>query len=141
MKRKTFVSIGIAWLAAWSLGGCATRQQDGLSRIEHIVVLYAENRSFDHLYGLFPGAEGLAQATPEQKTQLDHDGTPLAHLPPVYDGVKVNARFPQNLPNGPFQIDAAPVDGRADEVLPSPIHNYYRTASRSTAERTTSSSP
>jgi len=66
----------------------------------------AENRSFDHLYGLFPGAEGLAQGTAEQKTQLDHDGRPLAQLPPVYDGAKVNPRFPQNLPNGPFQSDA-----------------------------------
>src|SRR5258706_15601695 len=103
-------------------GGCATRPGDGLSRVEHIVVLYAENRSFDHLYGLFPGAEGLAQATAEQKTQLDHDGRPLAHLPPVYEGGKVNSRFPQNLPNGPFQIDAPPVNGRANEVLPSPIH-------------------
>jgi acid phosphatase len=109
-----------------SVGSCATRQPDGLSRVEHIVVLYAENRSFDHLYGLFPGAEGLAQATAEQKTQLDHDGKPLAHLPPVYDGAKANPRFPQNLPNGPFRIDAPPVNARDDEILPSPIHNYYQ---------------
>src|SRR3954463_16744717 len=126
MKRKTFVSIGLACLAALSVDGCATRQQDGLSRIEHIVVLYAENRSFDHLYGLFPGAEGLAQASAEQKTQLDHDGRPLPHLPPVYDGSKVNARFPQSLPNAPFQIDAPPVNGGMNEVLPSPIHAYYQ---------------
>jgi len=125
MKRKTYVLICVAFLAALSVGGCATRQPDGLARVEHIVVLYAENRSFDHLYGLFPGAEGLAQAA-EQKTQLDHDGRPLAHLPPVYDGAKVNPRFPQNLPNGPFQIDAPPINARADEVLPSPIHNYYQ---------------
>src|SRR3954462_13248133 len=100
---------------------CATRADGDLARIENIVVIYAENRSFDHLYGSFPGADGLAQATAEQKTQLDHDGTPLAHLPPVYDGNKMNPRFPQDLPNGPFQIDAPPVNGRADEVLPSPI--------------------
>ena len=114
MKRKTFVSIGVAFLAALSAGGCATQQQDGLSRVQHIVVLYAENRSFDHLYGLFPGAEGLAQASAEEKTQLDHDGRPLPHLPPVYDGVKVNPRFPQSLPNGPSNsremayLDASP---------------------------------
>ena len=40
--------------------------QTGLAKIETIVVIYAENRSFDHLYGLFPGANGLANATPEQ---------------------------------------------------------------------------
>ena len=57
--------------------GCATMTGDraGLDKIEHIVVIYAENRSFDHLYGLFPGANGLANATPEQTTQVDHDGT------------------------------------------------------------------
>ena len=27
--------------------------------LDHIVVIYAENRSFDNLYGLFPGANGI----------------------------------------------------------------------------------
>jgi phospholipase C len=122
VKLKHWVVLLAALLAA----GCAARAGDGLSRIEHIVVIYAENRSFDHLYGFFPGAEGIAQASAEQKTQLDHDGRPLPYLPPVYEGNKVNPRFPQNLPNGPFQIDAPPVNGRMEEVLPSPIHNYYQ---------------
>src|SRR5258706_156017 len=111
------------------LAGCAPspqgRSTEGLARIEHIVVIYAENRSFDHLYGLFPGADGIASATPEQKTQLDHDGKPLPHLPPVYEGGKPSPKFPQGLPNGPFRIDAPPVNRRTDEVLPSPIHPYY----------------
>src|SRR5882762_7856327 len=129
MNIKQLSGLILASAAAF-LAGCAPspqgRSTEGLSRIEHIVVIYAENRSFDHLYGLFPGAEGLAQATAEQKTQLDHDGRPLPYLPPVYEGNKVNPRFPQNLPNGPFQIDAPPVNGRMEEVLPSPIHNYYQ---------------
>ena len=29
------------------------------SRIEHVVVLMLENRSFDHLFGYYPGANGL----------------------------------------------------------------------------------
>src|SRR5207245_4722563 len=115
--------------AAALLAGCAASPQrqaaEGLARIEHIVVIYAENRSFDHLYGLFPGADGIASATPEQKTQLDHDGKPLPHLPPVYEGGKPNPQFPLGLPNGPFRIDAPPVSQRMDEVLPSPIPAYY----------------
>src|ERR1019366_5354151 len=49
------------------LAGCASisADQPGLERIEHIVVIYAENRSFDHMYGSFPGAEGIAQASAE----------------------------------------------------------------------------
>src|SRR5712692_3363927 len=115
--------------AAALLAGCASSPQgqatEDLARIEHIVVIYAENRSFDHLYGLFPGVDGFASATPEQKTQLDHGGNPLPHLPPVYDGGKPGREFPQGLPNGPFRIDAPPASRRMDEILPSPIHAYY----------------
>src|SRR5690349_7596435 len=55
---------------------------EALGRIKNIVVIYAENRSFDHLYGAFPGANGLGNATAEENTQLDHDGTklPYGHL-------------------------------------------------------------
>jgi acid phosphatase len=109
------------------VAGCAgTPRAPGLDAIETIVVIYAENRSFDHLYGLFPGADGLANATAEQKTQVDHDGRPLAVLPPVFENGKPSARFPQGLPNAPFRIDAPPVNRRLDEVLPNPIHAFYQ---------------
>lgn len=117
----------LSLLAALAAGGCATQPDVGLERIEHVVVIYAENRSFDHLYGLFPGADGIANATAEQKTQLDHDGTPLPHLPPTWDHGKASARFAtEKLPNGPFRIDAPPFNGRMDELLPSPWHLYYQ---------------
>ncbi len=108
------------------LAGCAGAPQNGIDRIDTVVVVYAENRSFDHLFGFFPGAEGIAQATPEQKTQLDDDGRPLPHLPPTWEHGKPSARFAtEKLPNGPFRIDAPPFNGRLNEVLPSPWHLYY----------------
>ena len=116
--KRTFLFIS-AILAA----GCAST--GGLQKIDTIVVIYAENRSFDHLYGLFPGAEGIASATAEQKTQLDHDGRALPYLP-MFEHGKPDPQFPQGLPNGPFRIDAPPLNRRWDEVLPSPIHNYYQ---------------
>ena len=119
----------LAALAALALlGACATpaRESSVLDRIDTIVVIYAENHSFDNMYGMFPGANGVANATAAQKTQVDHDGTPLAHLPPVYAGSKVDARYPTALPNGPFRIDQPPVNARIDEVVPSPIHNYWQ---------------
>src|SRR3954466_8127839 len=120
---RAFV-LAVAFLG---IASCATRPEVDLARVQNIVVIYAENRSFDHLYGLFPGADGIAQATAQEKTQLDHDGRPLPHLPATYEGGKPRADLPtQTLPNGPFRIDAPPLKRRWDELLPSPIHNYYQ---------------
>src|SRR6478736_5670080 len=74
---------GVAALVSFIVtsGTCGAQVSDrDLAKIETVVVIYAENRSFDHLYGHFPGANGIDQATDEQKTQLDHDGTPLRQL-------------------------------------------------------------
>jgi phospholipase C len=122
MKNSAIFALVAAFLA-----GCAgtTVREAPLDRIETVVVIYAENHSFDNLYGLFPGANGVANTTAVQKTQLDHDGSPLPHLPPVYNQGKVDPRYPDNLPNGPFRIDAPPVDARIDQIVPSPIHNYW----------------
>ncbi|MBV8119181.1 MAG: acid phosphatase [Alphaproteobacteria bacterium] len=83
-----------------------------LASIETIVVIYAENRSFDNLYGSFPGANGLSGVTPAQYRQLDRDGTVLKELPPVWDGLTAKGVVPpvtqaqtEHLPNAPFAID------------------------------------
>src|ERR1700681_2032244 len=115
-------------LAAVLLRVCgtdATRADDALARIKTIVVIYAENRSFDHLYGFFPGANGIAEATAEQKTQLDHDGTPLPYLTIFGAGGKPDPRFPR-LPNEPVRMDAPPINMRLDQLAPSPIHAFYQ---------------
>jgi acid phosphatase len=95
-----------------------------LSKIETIVIIYAENRSFDHIYGMFPGANGIANATKEQMTQRDHDGTELPYLSVWDSHGKPHPDFPR-LPNGPFRIDTEPVNKVANQVLLSPIHAYY----------------
>jgi phospholipase C len=69
----------LALAAGALLAACAQRPAGDagkLARIQHVVVIYAENHSFDNMYGLFPGANGIARATPEQSTQRDHDGRP-----------------------------------------------------------------
>ena len=120
--KKMFV----AALAA-ALAGCTSLPTSSpLDRIDTIVVIYAENHSFDNMYGMFPGANGVANATAQEKTQVDHDGKPLPSLPHVYTNGKADGKYPtQGLPNGPFRIDAPPLNRRIDEVVPSPIHAYW----------------
>src|ERR1700680_3825968 len=83
----------------------------GINNIETVVVIYAENRSFENLYGNFPGANGLQNVTPANSMQIDRDGSALKKLPPVLDGLTAKGPpppLPQRetdpLPNKPFAI-------------------------------------
>ena len=107
-----------------AIGFGQTSQAADLSKIKNIVVIYAENRSFDHLYGLFPGANGIANATPKSYLQRDHDGSVLPYLRVWNAKGEPDPNYPQ-LPNKPFRIDAPPVNKSPSEVLISPIHAYY----------------
>jgi phospholipase C len=44
----------IALVAAVTIGSANAVNAAGIESIENIVVIYAENRSFDNLYGFFP---------------------------------------------------------------------------------------
>jgi phospholipase C len=70
----------------------------GINKINHVVVIYLENRSFDNLYGEFPGAEGLTQAVSAPK-QISSTGEPYETLPQI-----AGQPYPTTLPNKPFDI-------------------------------------
>jgi acid phosphatase len=124
MKRLFALVLALAGTLVFAGRAAAEVDDRQLSRIEHIVVIYAENRSFDHLYGMFPGANGIANATAAQKTQTGHDGKPLAQITVWGHDGKADPKFPK-LANGPFRIDAPPVSRSLGDVLPSPIHAYF----------------
>jgi len=91
------------------------------SKIETIVVIYAENRAFDNLYGHFPGAHGLDEVVdrdgrplPSYAPQIDRTGTVLPVLPPIWGGVTASGARPvvteaqsAGLANAPFSIEHA----------------------------------
>lgn len=95
--------------------------------VKTVVVIYAENRSFNNLFGNFPGVEQpLAALKPEDYQQRDRDGTLLQTLPPAWGGVlqvgpqtidgityPVGGQFQENLPNAPY-----PLKGMDGEDLP-----------------------
>src|ERR1700677_3908117 len=91
------------------------------SKIDTIVVIYAENRAFDNLYGNFPGAHGLGEVIDGNgrplsayAPQIDRDGSVLSVLPPTWGGVTAAGSEPvvtqaqsMGLPNAPFSIEHA----------------------------------
>ncbi len=118
------VATAVALCALATASAVSSAVAADLSKIKNIVVIYAENRSFDHLYGSFPGANGLANATPEQYQQRDHDGSILPWLRVWNAKGEPDPAYPQ-MPNAPFRLDAPPINKSPNEVLLSPIHAYY----------------
>ena len=87
-------------------------------QVKTIVVIYAENRSFNNLFANFPGVEKpLSALKPADYQQRDRDGSLLQTLPPVWGGVlqvgpqtvdgvtyAPGEQYQQNLPNSPFAL-------------------------------------
>jgi acid phosphatase len=134
MKTSHRSAAALAMLACSASAATAQAPARGLDAIETVVVIYAENRGFDHLYGHFPGANGLANVTPDMAAQRDRDGSLLKELPPVWGGLTVRGVVPpvteaqtQHLPNAPFAIDAPQgFSAGLDIITQSPWHLFYQ---------------
>lgn len=112
-------------LAALALSACNDDSVDTTtalrSKVKNVVVIYAENRSFDGLYGNFPGANGISslydangKLTSAYVPQKDRNGNVLATLPQTWGGVTAGGVTPvvtqaqsAGLPNAPFSIETA----------------------------------
>lgn len=88
--------------------------------IQTVVVIYAENRSFNNLFADFPGVlEPLGAVPPERFVQRDRDGKPFDTLPPIWGGMvpheqtvnhrtyKIGEKDITGLPNAPWALRAA----------------------------------
>jgi phospholipase C len=87
--------------------------QELRQKIKYVIIIYPENRSFDSLFGCFPGANGLKQAAAENAVQVQPDGTPFAALPqPNTNGINgittgPDPRFPPSIANQPLRYRSA----------------------------------
>src|ERR1051326_571357 len=104
----------------------SSAQTGGLQQINHIVVIYQENWSFDSLYGHFPGANGVDQAA-ATTPQVDKDGKPYATLPQAlntdFSPAVPDPRFPADMPVAPF--DTQKYVG-ANQLTGDLVHRYYQ---------------
>jgi phospholipase C len=117
------LGVGLSTIAA---AQPAAEAPKGLDRLQHVIIVYLENHSFDNLFGTFPGADGLSRAGATSR-QVDLDGKPYAKLPPVTDTAKKppepDPRFPADLPNRPFLIDKYV---KQNDKVPDLVHRYYQ---------------
>jgi acid phosphatase len=133
-RRTLFAAACIAALTTCGGGGGSENPPaaSSLDKVKTIVVIYLENRSFDNLYGMFPGANGVANAltSPGSYLQSDRDGTVMAKLPPVWSaGGASSWSFVAELPNQPFRIDAPNAGSPGvplSVITPDLVHRFYQ---------------
>jgi len=122
-RRRLLGGMALAG-AAISLGGCRVddaRRTPGAAlhdaaldaslreHIHTVVVLYAENRSFNNLFAGFPGlAQPLKDLASPEYRQRDRDGSELTTLPPVWGGL---APHPQTVDGRRYHIDEDAIRG------------------------------
>ena len=123
---RAIASLAVLLAGAIGIAPAAGAQSDGLQKINHIVVIYQENWSFDSLYGKFPGANGLDNAA-ATTPQVDKDGNPYSVLPqPLntsFSPAVPDPRFPADLPVAAF--DTQKFVG-ANQQTGDLVHRYYQ---------------
>ena len=109
-------------LALWE-APAATAPKRPIDRVQHVIVIFMENWSFNGQFGRFPGANGIANAPPETIQQVKKDGTPYATLPqPLFNG-QPDTRIPADLPVKPFDLAPYVPPG---QLTNSPVHLFYQ---------------
>src|SRR6266545_4414438 len=126
MARTARLALPLALLLALLIGFGSPVQAQSPNPINHIIVIYQENWSFDSLYGRFPGANGIARAGAALH-QVDKNGQPLASLPQPIDTNQKPAvpdkRFPASMPVKPFDIGQyVPADQHIGDL----VHRFYQ---------------
>ncbi len=82
----------------------------GIHKIQHVVVIMQENRSFDSYFGTYPGADGLP-AKNGQFTVCVPDPANGVCQKPYHDPAMVNGGGPHGQPAGEADINGGLMDG------------------------------
>ena len=146
-RRELLEGLGLAGvLAALPAGAKARTESDAavgdadLAQIRNVVVIFAENRSFNNLFADFPGLRApLKDVPPERYAQRDRDGKVLNALPKIWGGLvkteqvvnhtsyKIGRDDIQGLPNAPFALATPDGDPLPQGVVTRDlIHAFYQ---------------
>lgn len=109
------------------------------ANIDTIVVIYAENRSFNNLFANFPGLEHPLSSVPRDRfLQRDRDGRVFEKLPNIWEGMVPDRQIVEHrafrigpgdlppLPNAPFPLSTPDGDPLPHGVVTRDlVHSFY----------------
>ena len=101
-----------------SLNSTAVPPQLALARekIKHIVIIMQENRSFDHYFGTYPGADGI-QMQNGVPTVCANDPVTGQCIKPFHDSSDINYGGPHGLTAATKDVNSAKMDGFVISVM------------------------
>ncbi len=138
----TGAAAGVDVAAATPRAGAGSRAKVDAAlraKIDTVVVIYAENRSFNNLFPDFPGLQQPLAAVPvERARQRDRDGRVLETLPKIWEGMVPDKQVVEHaefhidedaitgLPNAPFALKTPEGDPLPHGVVTRDlIHSFY----------------
>jgi phospholipase C len=109
------IAIALALLANAAISRSGPAPLSGLAKIQHIVIILQENRSFDHYFGTYPGADGIPMGhgvptvcSPDPKTH--------SCITPFHDTADLNHGGPHSALAARRDIDGGRMDGFVAEA-------------------------
>ena len=115
--RLFFGTVGVAVAAAFLCASDASAAPaNDVSKIKHIIIIMQENRSFDHYFGTYPGADGIPM----------EGGKPRACIPagrnapcvrPYHNTQDVNGGGPHTALDARLDVNGGKMDGFYTRLL------------------------
>jgi phospholipase C len=97
-------------LAASTLWSCADHGPQGIHKIQHVIMIMQENRSFDEYFGTYPGADGIPMKD-GKPTVCSPDPETGECIPPAHDPNDVNGGGPHSMVSAVADINGGKMDG------------------------------
>ena len=111
MLRCAISSLIVLILAPGSAG--AVTPADGIHKIQHVIIIMQENRSFDSYFGTFPGADGIPMRDGVAQVCVPNEETKTC-VRPYHDTNDEDTGGPHGAKAADLDIDGGKMDGFVD---------------------------
>ena len=107
--------------ATGATGAELTKLEQAQQKIQHVLFIVQENRSFDHYFGTFPGADGIPMRN-RVPTVCVPD--PISHRcdRPYHTSSQLQQGGPHAERHSIADVDGGKMDGFVEQAVASPVH-------------------
>ncbi len=108
------VGLALFKITAAAQPGHTVNAASGIHKIQHVLIIMQENRSFDNYFGTYPGADGIPMANGTPTTCVpDHQTGQCVY--PYLDHTDSNGESPHNSPAAVADIHGGKMNGFINE--------------------------